>query len=372
MPVPILTITSQIQELATELGRGPAIAVDLEADSMHCYQEKVCLLQFSTAERTWLVDPLAGADLSSLTAVFADPAIRKIFHAADYDTRSLHRDFGIEIRGLFDTMISAQFLGEEKIGLADLLKKYFGVELDKQYQRADWAIRPLTEGMIRYAADDTRYLHRLAQLLEEQLREKGRLSWAAEEFALLEKARFQEQEGALFLRSKGASALDRRQLAVLEGLLQWRDREARRRNAPPFKVLGNKSLLGLATTQPRLLPGLVGIEGISPRLVERYGRDLLQEIENALALPEDRLPVFPRGERRLRDPQVEKRLAVLKEWRQRKAAELAIDAGVMINNALLEEIARRSPPLVAALAEIPGLKKWQQTVLGEEIVAALR
>jgi ribonuclease D len=129
-------------------------------------------------------------------------------------------------------MIACQFLGEEKVGLADVLGKYFGVVLDKQYQRADWAARPLTEGMIRYAAEDTRHLHRLARLLEEKLAVKGRLEWVAEEFALLEQVRFQEQEGPLFLRAKGAAVLDRRQLAVLEALLQWRDQEARRRDSP--------------------------------------------------------------------------------------------------------------------------------------------
>ncbi|MFA5516661.1 MAG: HRDC domain-containing protein [Desulfuromonadales bacterium] len=372
MPAPILTTSLQIRDLAAELGRGPAIAVDLEADSMHCYKEKVCLLQFSTAEQTWLVDPLAKPDLSPLLPVLADPAIRKIFHAADYDIRCLRRDFGIQINGLFDTMISSQFLGEEKIGLADLLNKYYGVELDKQYQRADWAIRPLTQPMIRYAAEDTRHLHRLAHLLEEKLRAKERLDWVAEEFAILETARFQEQEGPFFLRFKGAAGLDRRQLAVLEELLQWRDREARRRDAPPYKVIGNKSLLELAKTQPRRLPELVGVEGISPRLADRYGRDLLHGIETALALPEQELPIVPRGERRVRDPQLEKGMAALKGWRQRKAAELEMDAGVLINNALLEEIVRRAPTSLAALAAIPGMKTWQKQVLGGEIIEALR
>lgn len=371
MSVPMLTTSRQIEELAAELGREAAIAVDLEADSMHCYKEKVCLLQFSTAERTWLVDPLAGADLTPLKPLLADPSLRKIFHAADYDIRCLHRDFGIEIRGLFDTMISSQFLGEEKIGLADVLNKYFGVELDKQYQRADWAIRPLTEGMLRYAAEDTRHLHRLAALLEEKLREKERMEWVAEEFALLEAARFHEQEGPLFLRAKGAVALERRQLAVLENLLQWRDREAQRRDHPPFKILGSKSLLEAARLQPRTLKDLTAVEGISSRLAERYGRDLLAGIEAALALPDVALPVFPRGERRLRDPQADKRMTLLKEWRQQKAAELTIDAGIVINNALLEELARRVPGQVAELTGLAGMKQWQRQVLGEEIVAVL-
>jgi ribonuclease D len=370
MSVPILTTPAEVAALATELAREQVIAVDLEADSMHCYKEKVCLLQFSTPQRTLLLDPLAVPDLSPLTPVLADPAVRKIFHAADYDLRCLRRDFGLEVRGLFDTMVACQFLGEEKVGLADVLGKHFGVVLDKQYQRADWALRPLTAGMIAYAAEDTRHLHRLAALLEGRLAEKGRLEWVAEEFALLEQVRFAEAEGPLFLKAKGAAALDRRQLAVLEGLLQWRDAEARRRDRPPFKVIGNAELLALARTQPRDLPGLVGIEGLSPRLVERYGRALLQVVATALEIPESELPVFPRGERRERDPAVERRLARLKEWRQKTAAELAMDPGIVINNAALEEVARRRPHTPEELATVPGLKDWQRRVLGEGLLRA--
>lgn len=368
---PILTTTAEVAALAAELARETAIAVDLEADSMHCYQEKVCLLQFSTPSRTVLVDPLAGADLTPLNGVLANGGIRKIFHAADYDIRCLRRDFGIEIHGLFDTMISCQFLGEEKVGLADVLGKYFGVVLDKQFQRADWAQRPLSPGMIRYAAEDTRHLHKLVELLERKLRDKGRLEWVAEEFELLEKVRHNESSGPMFLRLKGAGTLDRRALAVVEELLQWRDGEARRRDCPPFKVLGTEPLLALASRQPQDASALVGIAGLPSRLAERYGRELLSAVAAGLALPEANLPRYPRGERTLRDPEVDARLARLKDWRKAKAAELEIDAGVLINNAALEELARRRPGNSAALAEVPGLKRWQQRELGSGLLQAL-
>lgn len=373
MPVPILTTTSEIEELARELGRQSAIAVDLEADSMHCYKEKVCLLQFSTPERTCLVDPLAGLDLAPLRPVMADPAVRKIFHAADYDLRSLRRDFGLTVRGLFDTMVAAQFLGEEKIGLADVLLKYFGLELDKQYQRADWAQRPMSEGMIHYAAEDTRHLHRLVELFEERLAAKGRLSWVAEEFALLEQVRFQEAEqGPMFLRAKGAAALDRRGLAVLEMLLRWRDGEGRRRDCPLFKVVGTKTLLEIARTRPRALKDLTGIEGMPPRLIDRYGRTILEQVGAGLAVPEAELPVFPRGERRVRDPEAEVRLGKLKAWRTIQAAVLEMDPGIVINNALLEELAGRVLRRASDLAAVPGMKNWQREVLGEGILGVLR
>lgn len=372
MPLPpILTSTDQVAAFVEQLQKYAVIAVDLEADSMHNYQEKVCLLQFSTPETTVLIDPLAGAELEPLKTILADPGVRKLFHAADYDIRCLARDFDIEIRGLFDTMTSSQFLGEERFGLADVLRKYFAVELDKQYQRADWSKRPLTEGMIRYAAEDTCHLHRLAEILEQQLIAKGRLGWVEEEFSLLEQVRFAVHDGPLFMRFKGAGTLDRRQLAVLENLLQWRDGEAQRRDCPLYKVLGNKSLLELARLKPTGRKALQGVEGLSPRLIDRYGGKLLQQVTQALDLPENQLPLYPRGERRAKDPQVEKRLSRLKEWRKQVATELELDPGVLINNAVLEELARRQPHNFNDLEDIEVLKNWQRQEFGEGILAVL-
>ena len=372
MPLPqILTTTEQIVEFATELEKYPVIAVDLEADSMHNYQEKVCLLQFSTPEQTLLIDPLLGADLASLKPVLANPKIRKIFHAADYDIRCLSRDFDIEINGLFDTMISSQFLGEARFGLADVLRKYFSVELDKQYQRADWSKRPLSEAMIRYAAADTSHLHQLVENLEKQLIARGRLEWVKEEFNLMEKVRFAVHEGPLFLRFKGAGTLDRRQLAVLENLLQWRDIEAQRRDTPLYKILGNKSLLQLAKLIPTTQNILPQVEGLSPRLIERYGSKLLQQVTMALEIPDAELPTYPRAERRQKDPQIEKRMNSLKDWRKNIAVELQLDPGVLINNALLEELARKKSCSEPDLAEMDLLKNWQRQVLGAGILHTL-
>lgn len=368
----ILTTTTEVADFAVELAEHEIIAVDLEADSMHNYQEKVCLLQFTTPQRTVLVDPLAVSDLDPLKPIFANSSQCKIFHAADYDIRSLGRDFNVSVRGLFDTMISCQFLGEERFGLADVLKKYFGVELNKRFQRADWSLRPLSDDMIRYAAEDTRYLHDLARLLENKLREKGRLEWVQEECALLEQVRFAQQEGPLFLRFKGAGSLKSRQLATLENLLVWRDDEARRRNIPHYKVLGNKPLLELARLLPEERRQLEGIDGLPPRLAGRYGGVILQQVGAALALTEEQLPSYPRSVRKEVDHAVEDRFAALKKWRTNIAAELQLDPGVLINNALLEELAQRQPRSADDPVIAERLKHWQQQVLAPGIIATLQ
>lgn len=369
--IPLLTDNLAVAELAAELANETIIAVDLEADSLHSYSEKVCLLQVTIPGKTVLIDPLAADDLAPLGAVLADPAIVKIFHAADYDIRCLYRDFGFTVSGLFDTMISSQFLGEEKVGLADMLNKYFGVELDKQYQRADWSMRPLPAPMLDYAAEDTNHLHKLHALLDEKLVACGRREWVREEFQRLEEGRFQPNGGPLCLRIKGAGKLDRRQLAILEGLLQWRDGEAKRRDCPTFKVISNQPLLSIALKSPTTLSALTGLEGVFPRVIERYGKQFLQIVAQALALPTEALPVFPRGERRAKDPVAEKRLAALKQWRTAKAQELQLDAGILINNALLEEISRNPPQTPAGFDHFTLMRQWQKCELGAEILAVL-
>jgi ribonuclease D len=369
---PILNRDDQVVELAGQLAKQSVIAIDLEADSMHSYREKVCLLQVSTGTETLLIDPLQATNLAPLQPVLAEPAIRKIFHAADYDLRCLHRDFGIELHGLFDTMICAQLLGEERIGLADLLGKYFGVSLDKRFQRADWSQRPLSAEMINYAAEDTRHLHRLADLFETRLTELGRLDWAQEEFALQEKVRFTDNEGPLCLRIKAAGNLDRRQLGLLEELLQWRETEAEQRDVPPFKVIGNQDLIALAMAAPETQQELKSTAGLSPRHADRLGKKLLAALLRGKQLAEADLPVYPRKARQRRDPQVDARLERLKKWRTSIAATYQLDPGVLINNALLEELANANPRSDDTLAQVPGMKSWQRRELGAGLLDAMR
>lgn len=368
----ILRTPRELTELARSLTGAASVSVDLEADSLHRYREKVCLMQFSAPAGDFLVDTLEVGDLSPLAEVLGDPAVRKIFHAGDYDLRCLRRDFGLQVRGLFDTMIAAQLLGEERIGLADLLQKHFGVVLDKRFQRADWSRRPLSPEMVRYAAEDTRHLARLAGLLEEGLEGKGRLSWAREEFRLLEEVTpAAAANGPLFLRIKGASRLPRRGLALLERLLIWREDLARRKDVPPFKVMGGEPLLSLAALLPGTEADLRSLQGVPRWFLDRHGREILKAAAEARAIPPGDLPVYPREERRPRDPEVERRLKRLKEWREAAAGRLGIAPGTLINNALLEEMARTPPASAADLGRFPAMKEWQRRELGGTLVAAL-
>src|SRR4029077_13776604 len=164
------------------------IAVDTEGASFHRFVDRVYLLQLSTPSTHAIIDPLNvdAAALAPLGALLENAAVEKVFHDADYDLRLLQQDYGWHVRSIFDTRVASQLLGLKAFGLAALLERYFGVKLDKKHQRADWSMRPLTQGMLDYAAQDTIHLLELRDKLERELERAGRLDWAREEFSLLE------------------------------------------------------------------------------------------------------------------------------------------------------------------------------------------
>ena len=361
----MITTAEQLQHLATLLKTQKIVAFDLEADSMHHYREQVCLLQISTEEKNYIVDPLVCTDFSPLVPVFSDPSIVKVFHGADYDVRMLHRGFGIEISNLFDTMIACQFIGEPAVGLAAVLKKRFSVDLDKKYQQADWSKRPLSPEMLDYAAKDTSLLIPLYKELTAELTAKGRLSWVLEECELLSRVRSAERsDEPLSARFKGIAKMRRETYGVLEGLLRFRDEEAQKRDLPPFKIFGNDAVREIAERNPSSVADFNGISGFSPRLVERHGKAILHAVKAGRNLPKEALPAFETRKRSERTPQQDERLKRLKEWRTEKAADLGIDPGIMVNNALLESLSESIP---ATPADLKGLKAWHSELFTNEL-----
>ena len=241
----------ELCRIGVNLEKEPAVGVDLEADSMFHYKERVCLLQISTPSQNILVDPLALKDISPLNPIFADPRIRKVIHGSDYDIRSLKRDFGIEVNSLFDTHIAARFLGYGETGLANLLKDKFGLNIEKKYQKKDWSKRPLTDVMLSYATQDASHLLPLSRILEKELRTKKRIQWVEEECEIQSRVRPAiSNKNPLFLKFKGAGRLDSRSLAVLEAILRFRDNMARSRDLPPFKILSNGPILMMVNKKP--------------------------------------------------------------------------------------------------------------------------
>ena len=364
----IITDAKRLAEVAAIMGQQIELAVDLEMDSLHHYREKVCLIQVSTRRESWLIDPLALKDMTPLAAPLGNPGIMTVMHGADYDIRSLHRDFGIEVSSLFDTMIASRFLGMTEFGLAALLKARFGIELNKKYQKADWSKRPLSPEMCAYAMADTAYLLPLYDQIRRELVEKGRLAWLEEECDLVCQARVTEKEGPLFISCKGAGKLKGRSLAILEGLLQLRDHQARELDRPPFKVISADTLLEVAEKRPRSLGELAAIKGMTPGQVHRHGDSILAAIATGLAVPEDELPRFPRQRRDEPANGTKERLKRLKQWREQQSAVLGLEPGVVAPNWLLEGIAEINSTSIAALNGISGMCEWQKRLYGKDLL----
>ncbi|MFA7059502.1 MAG: HRDC domain-containing protein [Pedobacter sp.] len=367
----IITDARRFSEVTAILGRETELAVDLEMDSLHHYQEKVCLIQISTRSESWLIDPLALKDLSPLAAPLGDPGILTVMHGADYDIRSLHRDFGIEVCNLFDTMIASRFLGLTEFGLAALLKARFGVELNKKYQKADWSKRPLSTEMCAYATADTAYLLPLCDQLRGELAGKGRLSWLAEECRLVCQARVSEKEGPLFVTCKGAGKLKGRSLAILEELLLLRDYLARELDRPPFKVISAETLQEAAEKRPRTISELAAIKGMTPGQIQRHGESILAAIIKGLALPEGNLPRFPRQQRDEPVDGTKERLKRLKSWREQQSSSLGLEPGVVAPNWLLESVADAYPVAPDDLNTVAGMREWQKGLYGVDLLAEL-
>lgn len=374
-PREFLLIESQrtFDDLATQLAGTPILAVDTEAASFHRYRDRIFLVQLSSRVLTAVVDPLAVPDLAGLGSLLADPTVETLFHDGDYDLRILNRDYGFTAANLFDTRIAAQLLNEPGIGLAALLEKYVGVSLDKKFQRADWSIRPLSQGMLEYAADDTRYLPTLRDILKQQLVAAGRWHWAVEEFGLLAQVRWTAAgpPEEAYLRLKGVRSLKGHQLAVLRELFAWRERVAAELDRAPFRVLMNEALLAIAKAMPKDEIALRELKVLSPDQLRRRGADLLNAVAKGVRAPVESIPVLERGRRPAPDLAYEARLERLKTTRNGIAERLPLAPGVLCPNSLLEAIARLEPTEVAQLTQVEGMRNWQREVLGGELLAAV-
>jgi len=349
----------------------PVLALDLEADSLHHYPERICLVQISTPSANVILDPLAAPEvLDGLEPVLADVAVRKILHGGDYDVRLLKRERGVQVRNLFDTMIAAQLTGRERFGLAALLEEHFGVVLDKRHQRADWSRRPLGPELLAYAAADTAHLHALAGRLALELDALGRSAWAAEEFRLLERIEPGAPKQPRCLDVKGAGRLAPRQLARLQALLELRDELARTWNRPPFMVFANQLLIDWAQVPPASRSAIVETRGAGRALLERVADRVLEALEHAAALSEEQCPRPEPVRRTVLSASEAVRLARLKSVREAVSLRLGLAPGLLVNGAMLEKLSREVEN-DGVVSGAPALKSWQTEALGESFRLAL-
>jgi Ribonuclease D len=339
-----------LEQLIEQLAPFPQIAVDTEADSLHSYFEKLCLVQISTPEGDYLVDPLAGFSLQPLYDALAGK--RLVFHGADYDLRLLHRGGNFAATDLFDTMIAARLCGYQELGLAALVAKHFNVKLSKASQKANWGLRPLSKQMIDYAMSDTKYLLPLAAIIEAELHRLGRWEWFVESRdRMLASAREpRERDESKAWRIPGSAALSPRAQSVLRVLWYWRDGEARAWDRPPFHVMSNEDLVRISEKAVR------GEAYSTPRMSGRRRKSFEVVLALALHIPESEWPVQPKTRRRRPSREETERFEHLKAVRDKVAAELALDPSIIAPRSALE--AASVDPSTSALMN------WQRKLLG--------
>src|SRR6266480_574603 len=350
--VEVIASVSQLAELLPQIESVDRVAVDTEADSLHCYREKLCLLQVSLPGRDYIVDPLADVDLAPLGPALEGKEI--VLHGADFDLRLLRRGLNFAAQRIFDTVIGARLLGIREFSLAALVKRYFDVELGKGSQKANWARRPLSARMLEYAMNDTHYLLPLVERLESQLKQFHRIDWLrqscqrAVEQAAVERARDKDE----LWRIRGSGLLRGRAAAVLRALWQWREKEAEAADRPPFHILQNHELLNAAVSfASEKLPDY-------RHFSSRRRQAFREAAQNALQLSEGEWPVSLRRFGTRPSAGMMARTEELRRQRDRGARELDLEPTFIASRSTLEAIA--ADETCATTVLVP----WQRQLIG--------
>ena len=364
-PVWVATPT-ELNALVKELLKQTSVAIDTESNSLHAYREQVCLIQVSTAETDYLVDPLALDDINALGAIFASPKIEKIFHAAEYDLICLKRDFDFSVTNIFDTRWAVRVLGYSRDGLDGLLAEKFDVKVNKKYQKSDWGKRPLTPEHINYARLDTHYLLPLKDMLQTELEEKGLLQLAKEDFERVCDVEIPTAKPVLWERMANNHGFSPRELTILKEVYECREGIAERLDRPPFKVMGDKQLFDIARLFPQHPDELLGL-GLSSRQVKRWGREVLQAVEKG-----GKAPLVKPQQPERPDEAYLLRLDALKNWRKHTARKMKVESDVVLPRQLMEMIAERAPRNLPELSELLSDSPWRMSRFGPQILKAVK
>jgi ribonuclease D len=356
----------ELRALVKDLLKESRVAVDTESNSLHAYHEQVCLIQFSTAEIDYLVDPLALEDISPLGKIFANPKVEKIFHAAEYDLICLKRDFDFSVSNMFDTRWAVRVLGYTRDGLDGLLAEKFDVRVNKKYQKADWGKRPLSDEQINYARLDTHYLLPLKDMLQAELDQKDLLQLAREDFERACEVEVPSIKPVLWERMANNHGFTPRELTILKEVYECREQIAEELDRPTFKVMGDKQLFDIARLTPQYLDELFGL-GLSTRQVMRWGKSILRAVEKGQAAPliKPQQPGRP-------DEAFLSRLDALKTWRKSAARKMQVESDVVLPRQLMESIAERAPRSIPELSGLLSDSPWRMARFGPQILKVVK
>ena len=379
LPSRLIATDADLSELLKRIKAADRVGIDIEADSLHSYREKLCLLQISVPtvagivdarsdlgttshsrahqsrlQQDVIVDPLADLDLEPLRRALESREI--VLHGSDYDLRMLRRGLNFVAHKIFDTLIAARLLGIREFSLAALVKRYFGLELPKGSQKADWAKRPLPARMAEYAINDARYLLPLAEKLEAELDSYQRGDWLRQscQRAIEQAAMARVRKNDESWRVGGSGSLKGLAAAVLRALWQWREREAEMADRPPFHILQNEKLLHAAISFAS--GDLPDYKHFSPRRRQAFR----EAARIGLATPESEWPILRRRFGTRPTTETVRCTEELRRRRDKSADKLGLDPSFIAPRGTLEAVAADGTRAISLL--VP----WQRELLGIE------
>ena len=371
MPFEYQYITTPIERdiAIKELSQVTEMSVDIEGDSLYHYNERVALIQISGGEKHYIFDPLVLDSVLELGPLFANRSILKIFHGSDYDITSLKRDYGFTIGPIFDTALAARATGMIRYSLKELVSKYFQVSLCKEHQKSDWSVRPLSKEQLDYASEDTAYLSPLRSLLIAEVSKRGREDQLEEEFVFMENIVWTRKpfNSDDYLRIKGANALPFEGQHILKELVLVRDRLAREKDLPPFKVAHSGDLVRLAAERPMDEQAFTQI--FSKGRISKDKALWVEAIQKGVMCTEP----LPKKERKTGGgppmTRYQQKLFVnLRIWRDKQAESEGVEPAMILTTPLLQEICKKRPGSIVALESIVPLRKWQIAHYGEQLI----
>lgn len=358
-----------LQKLVNQLLQETSIAFDTESNNLHAYRGETCLIQLSTRDEDFVIDPLLIDNISCLGEVFANHEIEKIFHAAEFDLLCLKRDFDFDVHNVFDTMAASRVCGYKRVGLTNMLELLFDIQHPKTHQTDDWAQRPLPVDYIRYAQMDTHFLHRLRDALYQELDGAGQIQEAYEFFDDITtiEVKSQEFDPDGFWGLGRPHELNRQQLAILREIYILRDQLAQMYDEPSQRLINNKALIEIAKQVPRHRNQLFDIRGLSHWMVRQNGDEIIEAVSHGLS---SKLPKRPPRKPPPPPDEVE-RYTALHQWRKEVALQRGVDSDVIISRQTLWQVAQLQPQSVEELNGIQGIGEWRLKTYGADLIAVV-
>ena len=363
----LVTDAAELRAVVSGMRGAGKIGFDTEFVGERTYYPRLCLIQLGTEKEVVAVDPLAVGDLSPIDELLFDPSILKLVHAGWQDLKIVFQRTGRVVAPVFDTQIAASVLGlPAQAAYASVVREFLRVDVKKGHSYSDWSARPLSASQLAYALDDVRYLPALHDKMSARLAREGRLSWIEPAIAALSSpATYDSDPDEEYLRVKGWAALDRRRLAVLRGLIAWREREAMRRNVPRRRVLSDESALAIARSRPADEEALHRVRGLEWRAGGESSAAVLAVVREALALPDGSLPDPPSSAKPRGNGERASVVALMGALLRCRARAHRVAPEVLSNAEELERLAAGEREGIGVL------EGWRLDLAGKELLALL-